>query len=123
MSRNKDFLVFYRGKNFLSADVTQALLEREKMVKAMEDVEEEARLRASSLVVPTVDTSKKSGEAGTLGETLDADAKWGTRLDDHHKEKVMKEAEMLRHAALVRKLEQKLAFVSALIQGTLLSSP
>ena len=45
----------------------------------MEDVEEEARLRAFSLVVPTIDTSEKSRGTGTLGETLDADAKWGAR--------------------------------------------
>jgi hypothetical protein len=30
LSRNKDFLVFYRGKNFLSPVVTEALLERER---------------------------------------------------------------------------------------------
>ncbi|KAE8731900.1 hypothetical protein F3Y22_tig00002478pilonHSYRG00007 [Hibiscus syriacus] len=72
LSRNKDFLVFYRGKNFLSADVAEALLERERLAKSLQDVEEQARLRASG--------------------------------------KVMKEAEMLRHANLVRKLEKNLAF-------------
>lgn len=122
LSRNKDFLVFYRGKNFLSADVTQALLERERLVKSMQDEEEQARLRASSLVAQTTDTSAQSAEAGTLGETLDADAKWGKRLDEHHEERVKREVELLRHAKLVYKLEQKLAFVSSLNQGNLLLS-
>lgn len=112
LSRNKDFLVFYRGKNFLSSDVTQALLERERMAKAMQDEEEHARLRASSLILPSINTSELSAEAGTLGETLDADAKWGKMLDERHKQKVMREVEQLRHAKLVRKLEDKLSLVS-----------
>ncbi|KAG4908335.1 hypothetical protein AAZX31_20G191300 [Glycine max] len=110
LSRNKDFLVFFRGKNFLSADVTQALLERERMAKVMQDEEEQARLRASSLLIPTNNTSELSAEAGTLGETLDADAKWGKTLDERHKQKIMREVEQLRHANLVKKLEQKLSF-------------
>ncbi|KAF3456866.1 hypothetical protein FNV43_RR01520 [Rhamnella rubrinervis] len=110
LSRNKDFLVFYRGKNFLSPDVTEALLERERLAKSLQDVEEQARLRASAMMIPHIDISEQSRTAGTLGETLDANAKWGKRLDDHHKEIVMQEAEKLRHANLVRKLEKKLAF-------------
>lgn len=114
LSRNKDFLVFYRGKNFLSPDVTEALLERERLAKSLQDEEEQARLRASAMVMPQNDVSEKSRIAGTLGETLDANAKWGKRLDDQHKEKVMREAEILRHLYLVTKLEKKLAFVSSL---------
>lgn len=110
LSRNKDFLVFYRGKNFLSADVAQTLLERENLVKALQDEEDQARLRASSLAVQTNDTSTQSGETGTLEETLNADAKWGKRLDEHHEENIKREVELLRHAKIVRKLEQKLAF-------------
>ncbi|XVE81755.1 hypothetical protein DITRI_Ditri15bG0091000 [Diplodiscus trichospermus] len=110
LSRNKDFLVFYRGKNFLSPDVAEALLERERLAKSLQDEEEQARLRASALFVPSTKVAEQPRAAGTLGETLDADARWGKRLDGHHKEKVMKEAEILRHANLVRKLERNLAF-------------
>jgi hypothetical protein len=112
LSRNKDFLVFYRGKNFLSPDVTEALLERERMAKVMQDEEEQARLRASSLILPAINTTESSAEAGTLGETLDADAKWGKTLDESHEKNVMREVEQLRHANLVRKLEDKLSLVS-----------
>lgn len=115
LSRNKDFLVFFRGKNFLSADVTEALLERERTAKVMQDEEEQARLRASSLLIPSNNTSELSAEAGTLGETLDADAKWGKTLDERHKQKIMREVEQLRHANLVKKLEQKLSLVSTLM--------
>lgn len=112
LSRNKDFLVFYRGKNFLSPDVTEALLERERLAKSLQDEEEQARLRASTLVTPSVGVNEQRGTAGTLGETLEADARWGKRLDDHDKQKMLKEAELARHAHLVRKLEKRLAFVS-----------
>ncbi|KAF3683554.1 putative transcription factor bHLH92-like [Capsicum annuum] len=110
LSRNKDFLVFYRGKDFLSPEVAEALLEKERLAKALQDEEEKARLRASVSLTAGVQTIYSSRAAGTLGETLDADARWGKRLDDNDKENVMREAEILRHANLVRKLEKKLAF-------------
>lgn len=113
LSRNKDFLVFYRGKNFLSPDVTEALLERERLAKSHQDEEEQARLRASAMISPRDGLIELSLTAGTLGETLDADARWGKRLDGDHEERMMREAEVLRHANLVRKLDRRLAFVSS----------
>ncbi|OIS98858.1 PREDICTED: CRM-domain containing factor CFM3A, chloroplastic/mitochondrial-like [Nicotiana attenuata] len=110
LSRNKDFLVFYRGKDFLSPEVAEALLEKETLAKTLQDEEEQARLRASVSLTAGVATIDSSRTAGTLGETLDADARWGKRLDDKDKENVMREAEIVRHADLVRKLEKKLAF-------------
>ncbi|KAK6929857.1 hypothetical protein RJ641_003951, partial [Dillenia turbinata] len=88
----KDLLVFCRGKYLLSSEVTEALLERERLAKALQDEEEQARLRASTLVIPSIETTEQSG-LGTLCETLDADARWGEKLDARHGEKVMKEAE------------------------------
>ncbi|KAK4742714.1 hypothetical protein SAY87_000715 [Trapa incisa] len=110
LSRNKDFLVFYRGKNFLSQEVTEVLLEREQLARSLQDKEEQARLRAAALVTSSaIETNDLVPSAGTLGETLDANAKWAKKLDDQHKEKVMMEAEIARHAELVRKLEKKLS--------------
>lgn len=110
LSRNKDFLVFYRGKNFLSSDVTEVLLERERLAKALQDKEEQARVKPSTTVMPDAETKQHHRAAGTLCETLDANAKWGKRIDDDEKQKILREAEMMRHANLVRKLEKKLAF-------------
>lgn len=101
----------------MSPEVTEALLERERLAKSLQDEEEQARLKASALVVPGIEKTEQSGTAGSLEETLDADAKWGKALDDKHKENVMREAEQLRHTDLVRKLERKLAFVSFLNLG------
>lgn len=114
LSRNKDFLVFYRGKDFLSPDVAEALLEKERLAKSLQDEEEQARLRASTFITPRVETQDQTGSAGTLSETLDANARWAKRLDDDHKQKVLQEAETLKQANLIRKLERKLYFVSFL---------
>ncbi|CAH2079173.1 unnamed protein product [Thlaspi arvense] len=112
LSRNKDFLVFYRGKSFLSPEVAEALVEKERLARTLQDEEEQARLRASSaLVVTSIKANQNLVSTGTLGETLDASSKWGKNLDDaDHVEEVKQEAEKQRSANLVRKLERKLAF-------------
>lgn len=109
LTRNKEYIVFYRGKDFLSPDVTEALLERERLAKALQDEEEQARLRASSSLVSDFETVEQPGTTGTLGETLEANARWGKRLDDEERHKMMRAAEAARHADLVRKLDRKLA--------------
>ncbi|EOA18598.1 hypothetical protein CARUB_v10007170mg [Capsella rubella] len=121
LSRNKDFLVFYRGKSFLSLEVAEALMEKERLA-TLQDEEEQARLRASSaLVVPSIkakqnlsrtllDKDEQAGlrassalvvpstkanqnllSAGTLGETLDATGKWGKNLDNDEQVEEMKQ--------------------------------
>lgn len=96
----------------MAPDIAEALLEKERLAKALQDEEEQARLRASPFVTPCFQQTDESGFAGTLKETLDADNRWGKQLGDDEKEKVMREAEFLRHASLVRKLDNKLAYVS-----------
>lgn len=98
----------------MAPEVTEALLERERLAKTLQDKEEQARLRASSSVVSNFEIADEPGTAGTLGETLEADARWGNRLDEDHMEKMMRAAEMARHADLVRKLERRLSIVSIL---------
>lgn len=108
LSRNKDYIVIYRGKDFLSPEITEALLERERLAKTLQDEEEQARLRASSSVALNGMSVIEPGIAGTLGETLEAHARWGNDIDDDHAHKMVRAAEMNRHANIVRKLERKL---------------
>ncbi|XP_078172329.1 CRM family member 3A [Carex rostrata] len=116
LSRNKEFIVFYRGKNFLSSDITEVLLERERLA-ALQDEEEQARLRAaSSFSVGTCTNSGPSG-TGTLKETLEANLKYGNMLDEGHEEMMRREVERARHAHLVRKLERKLYLAERKISG------
>ncbi|XP_042449333.1 CRM-domain containing factor CFM3, chloroplastic/mitochondrial-like [Zingiber officinale] len=108
LSRNKDYIVIYRGKDFLSPEITEALLERERLAKTLQDEEEQARLRASSSVALNDMSVIEPGIAGTLGETLEAHARWGNDIDDDHANKMVRAAEMNRHANIVRKLERNL---------------
>lgn len=103
----------------MSREVAEALLERERLAKALQDEEEQARLRAASSVCSDIETVGEPGAAGTLKETLEADAKYGSKFDDDHVNKMTRAAEMARHAELVRKLERKLSLVSILNLTTL----
>ena len=48
LSRNNEFIVLYRGKDFLSSELAKVLLKRERLAKSLQD-EEEARRKAASL--------------------------------------------------------------------------
>ncbi|KAK9146482.1 hypothetical protein Sjap_006385 [Stephania japonica] len=109
LSINKDCMAFFRGKDFLPEEVAEALFEREILSMALQDEEEQARVRASSLVTPIIEINEEVGETGTLGETQEADARWGKKMDDNRRCKVLRAGEVVKHIGFVRKLEQKLA--------------
>ncbi|CAD6256485.1 unnamed protein product [Miscanthus lutarioriparius] len=108
LSRNNEFIVFYRGKDFLSSELAEVLLERERLAKSLQD-EEEARRKAASYFSSSAETYVQPTVAGTLGETLEANSKYGTKLDENHADKMTRTVEAARHADLVRKLEWKLS--------------
>lgn len=110
LSRNKEFIVFFRGKDFLSPDVSAALVEREALTKALQDEEERARVKASS-AIPIVTEEAEAGHsfAGTLAETLEAKARWSKHIDSEELEKMKLTAAKARKAEIVRKLERRIA--------------
>nr|AGT17286.1 CRM family member [Saccharum hybrid cultivar R570] len=108
LSRNNEFIVFYRGKDFLSSELAEVLLERERLAKSLQD-EEEARRKAASYFSSSAETYVQTTVAGTLGETLEANSKYGTKLGENHADKMTRTVEAARHADLVRKLEWKLS--------------
>ncbi|XP_062182502.1 CRM-domain containing factor CFM3, chloroplastic/mitochondrial-like, partial [Phragmites australis] len=108
LSRNNDFIVFYRGKDFLSSELAEVLLERERLAMSLQD-EEQARLNSASSFSSNSEAYVQSTVAGTLGETLEANSKYGNKLDENHVEKMTRTVEAARHADLVRKLEWKLS--------------
>ncbi|OVA05797.1 RNA-binding [Macleaya cordata] len=109
LSRNKDFIVFYRGNDFLSPAVTDALVEREKLAELRQDEEELARQRASSLIVSNSKVSKVPLVAGTLAETLAANSRWANQPSSEEMKKMKRDLALAKHASLVRYLEKKLA--------------
>ncbi|KAI3821552.1 hypothetical protein L1987_09120 [Smallanthus sonchifolius] len=103
------FLGVLQRKRFLVTRCCRSIIRKRKVGKIF------TRLRRTgsieNIITPRVETQDQTGSAGTLSETLDANARWAKRLDDDYKQKVLQEAETLKHANLIRKLEQKLRFV------------
>ena len=112
MSRNKEYIVFYRGNDFLPSGVTQALVEKERETVLQQDEEEIARQRALALIASNVKVAERPLVAGTLSETKAATLRWNNQATGEDLEKMMRDSAVAKHAALVKSLENKLATVS-----------
>ncbi|KAI3979432.1 hypothetical protein MKX01_001624 [Papaver californicum] len=108
LSRNKDYIVFYRGNDFLSPDITNALVEREKLAELNQDEEEQARSRASSLIVSKSKVSQNPLVAGTLAESLAANSRWANQPSSKEMEEMKRNLALAKHTSLVKYLEKKL---------------
>lgn len=111
LSRNKEYIVFYRGNDFVAPSVREVLLERQKLATIHQVKEEAARLRALASVVH-VKSAKGPLVAGTLAETVEAKSRWGKPLSSEEVEMLKKNMVLVKHASLVRHLERKLILVS-----------
>lgn len=115
LSRNKEFIVFYRGNDFLPPHVSSALAEAEKLTTLQQDEEEQARQRAAATLIDSkLEASKQKLVAGTLAETVAATSRWGNQTDSAEMEEMMRDEAIARQASLVNSLEKKLAFVRML---------
>lgn len=114
VSRNKDYIVFYRGNDFLPPGVTETLTERVKLADLCQDEEEQAREVAFASVQTKVKASGGPLVAGTLAETMRATSRWGNKPGSEDREEMMRCAAIDKHAALIKHLEIKLGFVSSL---------
>lgn len=117
LSRNKEFIVFYRGNDFLPPHVSSALVEAEKRAALRQDEEAQARDKAAMLINQKTKTSTQHLVAGTLAETLAATSRWGNQSNGAEFEKMMRDAAVSRHAFLVTSLQRKLAFVCCSMKG------
>ncbi|KAK2989662.1 hypothetical protein RJ640_021582 [Escallonia rubra] len=116
LSRNKDYIVFYRGNDFLPPGVTKALVEAQTLTALRQDEEDEARKKASSLVDSNAEAAKRRLIAGTLAETLAATSRWCKQPSSEEREKQMRDAALARHTSLVRYLEKKLALAKGKVR-------
>ena len=139
--RNKYYIVIYRGKDFLPPSVATVLAERVELTKDIQDVEEKARIapvnttcvhaaiterqesadgnkifegKAHCGAAEAADTGEVEGQAlaGTLAESLEAQARWGREISDHEREKMKEEAARAKTAKMVNRIGHKLAVVS-----------
>ncbi|MBA0747558.1 hypothetical protein Gogos_004465 [Gossypium gossypioides] len=109
LSRNKEFIVFYRGNDFLPPVVTNTLKEMQKSRNLRQEEEEEARGRALALVGSNVKASTLPLVAGTLAETTAATSRWGHQRSPDEIEEMKRNSALTQQASLVRHLEKKLA--------------
>lgn len=112
LSRNKDFIVFYRGNDFLPPVVTGVLKERREMRELQQDEEEKARQMTSDYIESRSEASNGQLVAGTLAETIAATTHWRKQLTIEDVDKMTRDSNLEKRASLVRYLEKKLALVS-----------
>ncbi|CAL0332547.1 unnamed protein product [Lupinus luteus] len=122
LSRNKYFIVIYRGKDFVPTTVASVLAEREELTKEVQDVEEKVRFRAVDETPSGQDEATPSGldeatpsgqdeatpKAGSLAEFYEAQARWGRDISAEEREKMLEEAAKAKSLRIVRQIEHKL---------------
>ncbi|XP_015082038.1 CRM-domain containing factor CFM3, chloroplastic/mitochondrial [Solanum pennellii] len=116
LSRNKDYIVFYRGNDFLSPRVTEALEEAERKSDFLQDQEEQVRQRAATSIDSDTRAPKRPLVAGTLSETMAATSRWGNQPSIEEREKMLRDAAVARHASLVKYLDEKLALAKGKVK-------
>lgn len=112
VSRNKDYIVFYRGNDFLPPAVTEALTERRKLNLLKQDEEDQVRQMASSLNKFNGKASQIPLVAGTLAETKAATTQWGHEPSSEEVENMRRDSTISKLTSIVKNLEKKLAHVS-----------
>ncbi|XP_058756187.1 CRM-domain containing factor CFM3, chloroplastic/mitochondrial [Vicia villosa] len=113
LSRNKEYIVIYRGNDFLPPVVTKTLTNRQELTVLQQDEEEKARQKASSNTISNSKSSQRPLFAGTLAETRAATANWGHQPCTQEVEKMMRESTLDRLSSLIRNHENKLALAKA----------
>ncbi|CAN4088845.1 unnamed protein product [Withania somnifera] len=108
--RNKYYIIFYRGKDFVPPTVAAALVKRQELTKQIQDVEEQTRSRPAEVAALTIDGQ---AVAGTLAEFYEAQARWGRGISAEEREKMLQEAAMAKTTRVVKRLEHKLEISQA----------
>ncbi|KAI7740347.1 hypothetical protein M8C21_009420, partial [Ambrosia artemisiifolia] len=117
VSRNKDYIVFYRGNDFLPPNVTKTLTQAQELSINRQEDEDIAREKASTFIDLTTKNAVKGPlVAGTLAETMAATSRWGSEPDSEEIERMRRESAVARHTSLVKLLENKLALAKGKIK-------
>ncbi|MFS7933873.1 putative RNA-binding, CRM domain, YhbY-like superfamily [Helianthus anomalus] len=117
VSRNKDYIVFYRGNDFLPPNVTKTLTKAQELSINRQEDEDKAREKASTFIDLTFKNAVKGPlVAGTLAETMAATSRWGSEPDSEEVERMRRESAVARHTSLVKLLENKLALAKGKIK-------
>jgi len=108
LSRNKEYIIFYRGNDFITPKVRQVLVAKQEQSIIQQDEEELARLKASASITTIPNELKGPLVAGTLAETTEAKSRWGDSLNYTQREEEMKRLALMKHTSLLNNLKRKL---------------
>ncbi|XP_051186949.1 CRM-domain containing factor CFM3, chloroplastic/mitochondrial [Lolium perenne] len=108
VSRNKEYIIFYRGNDFVTPKVRQVLVEQQQHAITQQDQEELARLKAAASIAPISNSLKNPLVAGTLAETREATSRWGESLNDELRKKENTRLILAKHTSLLRNMKRKL---------------
>uniref|UniRef100_A0A803M4B2 CRM domain-containing protein n=1 Tax=Chenopodium quinoa TaxID=63459 RepID=A0A803M4B2_CHEQI len=114
--RNKFFIVLYRGKDFLPSNVANAVIEREIELQQWQLHEEDARLKAASVINYSDETTTDKSISGTFSEFQHIQT---ISRNVHHinrEAKIEFEAEKKRLEKELRKQEHKFAILKIKIE-------
>ncbi|MCO5609410.1 hypothetical protein L7F22_063636 [Adiantum nelumboides] len=106
LSRDKFFMTFYRGKDFIPEKVAAALVEREESVRDLQQLEEKAREERN---IPVKWTPYAKPSISVIGEAAPAaKPSWTYTMDAKEQERLKREARKFQRISLARELEKKL---------------
>ncbi|CAI8619850.1 unnamed protein product [Vicia faba] len=105
--RNKYYIVIYRGKDFVPANVAAILSERQQLKKQVQDVQKKVQHRA----VDITGEDETNAQAGMLSEFNEAQAFRGREISPVECEKIMKEADEASNVRLMKKMERNLVVI------------
>jgi hypothetical protein len=111
LSRNKEYIVFYRGNDFIAPKVREVLVEKQEQSVNQQDEEELARLKALASITSIPKEYNGPLFAGTLAETTKAKSRWGHLLNHEQREEEMKRLSFAKHTSLLKNLNRKLISV------------
>ncbi|KAL0660019.1 hypothetical protein Bca4012_080604 [Brassica carinata] len=121
VSRNKEYIVFYRGNDFMPPAVSEALRERQKEItEVLQNKEDQLRETASARVT-LVSQGKRIKTpllAGTLAETIAASSRWAPDASSVDVEELKREAASIKRAALIRDLDLRLLYAKQKLKKT-----
>ncbi|GJN03312.1 hypothetical protein PR202_ga20742 [Eleusine coracana subsp. coracana] len=107
--RNKDFIILYRGKDFLPSGVAQTVIEQEAQVYDKQVKEEEARLKAVDSLKMVDEFSSEESSAGTFREYQDFHANLAPEKAENEETLIELEAEKYRLEKELKDQEWKLS--------------
>lgn len=110
--RNKDFIILYRGKDFLPRGVKQSVIKQEARVDAQQVKEEEVRLTVIDSLQMFTGLPSEETSAGTFREYLDFQLNHVQETTENNMALTELEAEKHRLEKELKDQERRLFIVS-----------